>query len=313
MRAPHESLTQLKSAKAKEQTVALKNADTDDVRRAREAAVLRRAAFLGDLRGVHISLASGIHPNAADECGGTALHVAAARGYVEIVDALLNASASVDAVDQAQQTALMLAVNARLDSLATLKLLLVRGADTRRVDVLDHSTYAFSYKQTDPLALVTWKCVGREQSLSKPLKVIDLFTTAAGRAVIEKDVQEDLEERARERTRKESARSEQRAAKAAVFEHEEVSSAIAKQTALEVAVTVEDYDATSRLLEERRQRILLEGQMNMQRVLSEAIGHYGSDEDEDELEVEEEEDERPQPPRKLKPGLSMMHTSNSRG
>jgi N-acyl-D-amino-acid deacylase len=69
---------------------------------------------------------------AADGSGGTALLVAAASGYTDLVTLLLDAGADVRRQDAHGDTALMAAV--RIGSIETVKLLLARGADVGQQD-----------------------------------------------------------------------------------------------------------------------------------------------------------------------------------
>ena len=60
------------------------------------AAVLRNAAYAGDVAQVGRLLQEGVDPNVADEYGRTALSHASRRGHATIIDTLLAAGAWVD-------------------------------------------------------------------------------------------------------------------------------------------------------------------------------------------------------------------------
>ena len=65
----------------------------------REASLLE-AAHRGDLAQVQLLLAQGTNVDAADGHGMVSLHFAASAGHLEVVRALLAASAKVNAVDE---------------------------------------------------------------------------------------------------------------------------------------------------------------------------------------------------------------------
>jgi ankyrin repeat protein len=79
---------------------------------------------------VELLLNHGAHAsvNAKDDVGYTALHLAASKGMLRVVEALLNRGADINAPTKGGDTALMLA--APMDHLGVVKLLLERGADT---------------------------------------------------------------------------------------------------------------------------------------------------------------------------------------
>ena len=74
----------------------------------------------------------GANPNIADKNGVTPLQLAAALGYVEGIEALINAGARVDVTNSAGETPLMAAVHRR--DAAMVRLLLSNGASPDRRD-----------------------------------------------------------------------------------------------------------------------------------------------------------------------------------
>lgn len=87
---------------------------------------LRNAASLNDVDRLNELLKSGVDPNAADESGRTALHLACCRGYSDIVTSLLSHKADCNVVDKLGNTPLHLAVCTT--STATINLLLKAGS-----------------------------------------------------------------------------------------------------------------------------------------------------------------------------------------
>lgn len=74
----------------------------------------------------------GANPNIADKNGVTPLQLAAALGYVEGIEALINAGARVDVTNSAGETPLIAAVHRR--DAAMVRLLLSKGANPDRRD-----------------------------------------------------------------------------------------------------------------------------------------------------------------------------------
>lgn len=238
------------------------------------SASLRMAAWLGNLKDVKHCLAGGARVDEAGDNGTTALHAAAQRGHVEVVDELLHARASIDAIDQALQTPLMLALEARLETLTMVKLLLVRGADARRRNLAGRTAYTIAYDQADPLSLVAFESVGREQSLSQSLAALDEATTKSGLAAMQEEVRRELQDRAAVRECDEAERIGQTTARDAQSEREYISATTRKVTALHDAIAADDFDEAARVLEERRQQLLAEGRQYQERLLSEPIRRW---------------------------------------
>ncbi len=90
------------------------------------------AAHAGDLAKVKKLIAQGMSPNAQDSSGtfrGTALHSAAEKGHIDIVQYLLEQGAKIDARDKDGRTPLMWTVSKDKDAEEMIKLLLAKGAD----------------------------------------------------------------------------------------------------------------------------------------------------------------------------------------
>jgi ankyrin repeat protein len=83
----------------------------------------------GDYGIARLFLDAGMSPSAADEQGTSALMMAAAVGNRDIVDALLERGAEVDARNPSGMTALMWCAASRTSSLPVLERLLAAGAD----------------------------------------------------------------------------------------------------------------------------------------------------------------------------------------
>ncbi|BBN18397.1 hypothetical protein MPTK1_8g02160 [Marchantia polymorpha subsp. ruderalis] len=96
-------------------------------------------------------------PNRPDEGGRTALHIAAAGGRVEMVQALLEAGAAVDVLSKTGQTALLEAVY--MGHSDVVKSLLERGADTEVRNLMGWTAIhlAASWNHLDILSLLIEK------------------------------------------------------------------------------------------------------------------------------------------------------------
>jgi len=101
---------------------------------AQEQRMLLMVAGQNDLAGVRLMLARGVPGDtpSADGSGSSALLVAAASGYVDLMRELLTAGANANLQDKHGDTPLMAAV--RIGSLDGIKLLLARGAETNKTD-----------------------------------------------------------------------------------------------------------------------------------------------------------------------------------
>lgn len=99
---------------------------------AEETSYLVIAAGKGKIKMVNAMLGSGENPNAADRKGVTALMYAARKNRVNIVDALLAQGADVNLKDQVGWTALMFAI--KKNHAESAKRLLEKGADPIVVD-----------------------------------------------------------------------------------------------------------------------------------------------------------------------------------
>lgn len=92
-----------------------------------ENALLRRAAFLGQVQVVEECLDRGADVNCCDGVGRTSLHYAVAGGFTGVLEKLLKIPVKVDARDKKQWTALHIAVSK--NQLECARLLLQAGAD----------------------------------------------------------------------------------------------------------------------------------------------------------------------------------------
>jgi len=93
---------------------------------------LLAAAAENDTTTVRALLARGVNKNATDECGQTALHMAADNGAEEVVKVLLDNGASVNGADQHGVSVLQAAVIA--GHVGICKILLDKGADPEQQD-----------------------------------------------------------------------------------------------------------------------------------------------------------------------------------
>jgi hypothetical protein len=101
-----------------------------------EEMAFRQAAHDGELEQVKAFLEQGIHYNAVDEGGQTALMYAAFNGHSEIVLLLIEAGAEIDQRDGLNRTALLYGSTGPFPG--TVKILLDRGADPNVVDSDEH-------------------------------------------------------------------------------------------------------------------------------------------------------------------------------
>jgi ankyrin repeat protein len=97
---------------------------------------LRQSALDGDLEKVKDLLDAGIHINAPDQDGHTALMLAAYNGHSEIVLTLINGGAAVDFRDLMGRTALLYAATGPFPE--TVRILLDKGAEPNIVDSNEH-------------------------------------------------------------------------------------------------------------------------------------------------------------------------------
>ena len=103
----------------------------EELRSELDASALHFAAQSGDLLRVQELLAEGHSPNCFDECAKTPLHCAAEGEYVEVMRALLQAGADVNAHDPDRIGNTPLREVAENCSLAVAQLLIDFGADPR--------------------------------------------------------------------------------------------------------------------------------------------------------------------------------------
>ncbi|KAG2445106.1 hypothetical protein HYH02_008973 [Chlamydomonas schloesseri] len=83
----------------------------------------------------------GLKPDAANEFGQTALHVAALWGNVEAIQALVECGADVNITNSRGSTPLHFGASAKKNTLAACQALLDAGADTENVDMMGRQPY----------------------------------------------------------------------------------------------------------------------------------------------------------------------------
>ena len=216
----------------------------------KQAAALLLASWLGDVQRVESLLLTRMPLEIRNTMGCTPLHSVAQRGHVECGHLLIKAKANLDAVDRSGRTPLHHAVAAK--QAWAVKLLLANGADANLKDVSGSRAVDLAHEHYDGDRLLAWKTVGREQSLSESLAVLDAAAHPDGIARIKGEVAVMVERLHRERIR---VQSEAVAASAVLQRRsDETETHAAREAAmlLQQAMSTGNADAIAEVLERRR-------------------------------------------------------------
>lgn len=107
------------------------------------AAVLRTAAYHGDLMMLNRLIVEGVDVNVADQWKRTALSLASRRGHVKAVEMLLKAGAWVDPSEDYDTCETPLIAAAEAGQFEVVRVLVAAGADPRLHGGVSQATAAF--------------------------------------------------------------------------------------------------------------------------------------------------------------------------
>jgi ankyrin repeat protein len=235
------------------------------------------ASWMGDHREVLRLLARGHDVNTRTRERSTPLHFAVGRGHLELAHELLKARADVHATDQAGRSPLHEACTSRPQhesassgQLGVIRLLLTFGARARQPDLLKRSAFELAQEQGVAKA-DAWRAVGREQSESPVLRLLDLAQHEKGMTVLRDELASDFAAAAAARA---ASGLQDAQARRMQIEHSEAESRAAQNAsaALQDALGKGDVDAAQRLLAARRGALLSGTAHSDQRSVEDGIG-----------------------------------------
>ena len=135
----------------KPQTKAAPAAKTKPPKADERSKAFIEAAKEGQLKKIREFLAAGLHVDAPDQYGRTALFEAAHFGHVKVVEALLGAGAAVDAREKVEnKTPFLASVGSKPANREVMRLLAGRGAKIDVRDCYDRGAVALASRDLDP-------------------------------------------------------------------------------------------------------------------------------------------------------------------